>query len=52
MVSHQLRTLRSAGLVTFRRDGKLALYRLIDPSLAQLMVVAADECFASSAARR
>lgn len=29
--SHHLRRLREAGLVTFRNDGKMAWYRLLDP---------------------
>ncbi len=36
-VSHQLRRLRAGGLVRFRREGRLAYYRLTDhPALALL----------------
>lgn len=34
--SHHLRRLREAGLVTFRNDGKMAWYRLLDPFPAGL----------------
>ena len=34
--SHHLRRLREAGLVTFRNDGKMAWYRLLDPFAAGL----------------
>ncbi len=30
LVSHHLRTLRAAGLVTSRRDGKMVLYRITE----------------------
>lgn len=30
LVSHHLRTLRTAGLVTSRRDGKMVLYRITE----------------------
>ena len=30
LVSHHLKVLRQAGLVTYRRDGKMALYALTD----------------------
>lgn len=30
LVSHHLRQLKTAGLVTSRRDGKLVMYRLVD----------------------
>lgn len=41
-VSHQLRTLRDLNLVACRREGKLALYRLADDHVTQLVEVAAD----------
>ena len=37
MTSHQLRLLRDAGLVTFRRDGKFARYALRDGPQAHLL---------------
>ncbi|MCA1717870.1 MAG: metalloregulator ArsR/SmtB family transcription factor [Actinobacteria bacterium] len=39
LVSHHLRTLRSYGLVTSRRDGKLVMYSLTKPGLALLGAV-------------
>jgi DNA-binding transcriptional ArsR family regulator len=36
-VSHQLRVLRSLGLVTFRRDGNRAVYRLADDHVRSLL---------------
>lgn len=36
-VSHQLRLLRDRGLVTFRRDGNRAVYRLADEHVATLL---------------
>jgi len=36
-VSHQLRRLRSAGLVTYRKDGKMAFYRMTDDEAAALV---------------
>ncbi len=36
-VSHQLRRLRSAGLVTYRKDGKMAFYRLADDAAGELV---------------
>ena len=36
-VSHQLRRLRNAGLVTYRRDGKMAFYRMADDKAAALV---------------
>ena len=37
MTSHQLRLLRDAGLVTFRRDGKFARYAIRDGPQAHLL---------------
>lgn len=37
LTSHQLRELRSAGLVTQRREGKLVLYRLATRSVDDLL---------------
>src|SRR5689334_17521905 len=34
LVSHHLRTLRDAGLVTARRDGRWVYYSLAEPALA------------------
>ena len=39
LVSHHLRVLRSHGLVTSRRDGKLVMYSLTESGLAVLGVV-------------
>ncbi len=39
LVSHHLRTLRAAGLVRLRRDGKLAMYELTDEGRALLRAV-------------
>ncbi|NUR78185.1 MAG: helix-turn-helix transcriptional regulator [Thermoleophilia bacterium] len=36
LVSHHLRALRTAGLVDYRRDGKMALYALTGPGRALL----------------
>lgn len=38
-VSHQLRTLRDAGLVNFRRDGKVVYYSLADAHVFTLLSV-------------
>lgn len=40
--SHQLRVLRDLDLVTFRRDGKRAVYRLADDHVASLIVAATE----------
>jgi ArsR family transcriptional regulator len=39
LVSHHLRTLRQAGLVTTRRDGRWIYYSTYQPSLASLKLV-------------
>lgn len=39
LVSHHARALRSAGLVTSRRDGKMVLYALTDAGAALLEAV-------------
>ena len=39
LVSHHLRALRAAGLVDYRRDGKMALYSLTDQGRALLELV-------------
>ena len=36
-ISHQLRVLRSAGLVRFRREGKIVFYRLSSPETGELV---------------
>ena len=43
LVSHHLRTLRAAGLVVSRRDGKMVLYALTDAGRALLSSVLANE---------
>lgn len=52
LVSHQLRLLREAGIVTFRRDGKLALYRLAAGPLSHLVEDALEYIGASRPGRR
>lgn len=42
LVSHHLRTLRSAGLVTSRRDGKMVMYAVTDAGRALLAAVRAE----------
>ena len=37
-VSHQLRLLRTAGLVRYRKQGKMVYYRLADPRLAAVLL--------------
>ncbi|MFC5288439.1 ArsR/SmtB family transcription factor [Actinokineospora guangxiensis] len=39
LVSHHLRQLKSAGLVTSRRDGKLVMYSLTEPGRALVSAV-------------
>src|SRR3954462_5908115 len=43
LVSHHLRALRAAGLVDYRRDGKMALYSLTAAGRALLDLVEAGE---------
>jgi DNA-binding transcriptional ArsR family regulator len=43
LVSHHLRTLRAAGLVESRRDGKMVLYTLTAPARALLEASLATE---------
>lgn len=43
LVSHHLRLLRSHGLVTSRRDGKLVMYSLTDVGRSLLEVVLGEE---------
>lgn len=43
-VSHQLRDLRNLKLVRLRSEGKLAFYRVADPSLLALVEVAIGRC--------
>lgn len=42
LVSHHLRALRSAGLVTSRRDGKMVMYSVTGAGRALLNAVSAD----------
>lgn len=42
LVSHHLRALRSAGLVTSRRDGKMVIYALTPAGAALLPVLSAE----------
>ena len=42
LVSHHLRVLRSAGMVTSRRDGKMVLYTVTDRARALLAAVDVD----------
>ena len=43
LVSHHLRTLRSEGLVSSRRDGKLVMYSLTDEGRSLLSAVLGEE---------
>src|SRR2546428_1154142 len=43
LVSHHLRALRGAGLVDYRRDGKMALYSLTEQGRALLELVDVGE---------
>ncbi|MGH7187693.1 MAG: ArsR/SmtB family transcription factor [Burkholderiales bacterium] len=42
LVSHHLRALRAAGLVDYRRDGKMALYSLTEPGRVLLRLVGVE----------
>jgi DNA-binding transcriptional ArsR family regulator len=42
LVSHHLRALRNAGIVTSRRDGKMVMYTVTDAGRALLAAVLAD----------
>jgi ArsR family transcriptional regulator, lead/cadmium/zinc/bismuth-responsive transcriptional repressor len=42
LVSHHLRTLRTAGLADYRRDGKMALYSLTERGRLLLDTIAAE----------
>ncbi len=42
LVSHHLRALRRAGLVTSRRDGKMVMYELTEPGRRLLDAVVSD----------
>ena len=44
LVSHHVRVLRTAGLVSSRRDGKMVMYALTEPGRALLDVVLAQVC--------
>jgi DNA-binding transcriptional ArsR family regulator len=48
LVSHHLRTLRSEGLVSSRRDGKLVMYSLTDEGRSLLSAVLGEEAGVSS----
>ncbi|WP_264778636.1 ArsR/SmtB family transcription factor [Deinococcus aetherius] len=41
-VSHQLRLLRAHRLVTFRKEGRIAYYRLLDQHITELISSAVD----------
>jgi len=43
LVSHHLRALRNADLVTSRRDGKMVLYAVTDAGRALLVAIVGDE---------
>ena len=42
LVSHHLRTLRQAGLVSTRRDGRWVFYGIVDPAVASAAQVVSD----------
>lgn len=41
-VSHQLKILKDQGLVSFRREGKILLYSLVEPSISDVMMYAVE----------
>lgn len=41
--SHHLRTLRGQHMVTYRREGKMAFYSLVSPSVKALMQLAVSQ---------
>lgn len=41
-VSHQLKTLRSLGMVKYRRDGKVIYYSLIDKIINDCLLIGVD----------
>lgn len=47
LVSHHLRTLRGAGLVTNRRDGKMVMYAMTDRGRALFAALTATESVTS-----
>lgn len=48
-VSHQLRTLRLAGIVRCRRQGKIGFYRIADKNVLDVMLSATDGILATRA---
>ena len=48
-VSHQLRTLRLAGIVRRRRQGKIGFYRIADKNVLDVMLSATDGILATRA---
>lgn len=41
-VSHQLKILKDQGLVSYKRDGKILLYSLLDKSVSDVMMYAVE----------
>lgn len=41
-VSHQLKILKDQGLVSYKRDGKILLYTLLDKSVSDVMMYAVE----------
>lgn len=41
-VSHQLKILKDQGLVSYKRDGKMLLYTLLDKSVSDVMMYAVE----------